>query len=147
MTNPSTAQAVMQGAGFEIRVVVSASGFELHARLLEATEPSVAAVAAGNANFADLSPQEQAARQNSFSGQGRETALLASDSFVWDPSQGDLDNHGGWNVADGGEPVGAEPVADDDSYDDGYDETYGQMDGAHSYGPANSSGQLPAGTS
>jgi len=141
MTNAPTAQAVMQGNGFEVRVAVSTSGLELTARLLDATAPSVALAAADDEVSTDLSEEEQVTRQNSFSGHGRETELTADDSYVWDPSQGDLDNHGGWNVADGGAPVGAEPVADDD-YGYGYD----QMNGSHTYGRS-SSAAIPAGVS
>jgi hypothetical protein len=141
MTNADTAQVVMQSNGFEIRVVVSTGGLELSARTLDATEPSVATVETEDSVSTELSGQEQAARQNSFSGHGRETALVADDSYVWDLSQGDVDNHGGWNVADGGEPRGAEPVAGDGVY--GYDE----MNGSHSYGPSNSAAMVPAGAS
>jgi hypothetical protein len=141
MTNADTAQVVMQSNGFEIRLVVSTSGLELTARPLDTTQTSVATVEAEEAVSTDLSPQEQAARQNSFSGHARETAVTADDSYVWDPSQGDLDNHGGWNVADGGEPVGAEPVADDDVY--GYDE----MNGSHSSGRSSSAATVQAGAS
>ena len=140
MTNADTAQVVMQSNGFEIRLVMSASGLELTTRPLGTTGPSVAAVDTEDSVSTDMSPQEQVTRQNSFSGHGRETALTADDSYVWDPSQGDLDNHGGWNVADGGEPVGAEPVADDDY---GYDD----MNGSHSYGRSNSASMVPAGAS
>jgi hypothetical protein len=141
MTNTDTAQAVMQSNGFEIRVVVSASGLELTARLCDVTEPSDAPLDAGDAVSMDLSAQEQATRQNSFSGHGRETALTAGDSYVWDASHGDVDNRGGWNVADGGEPVGAEPVADDDAY------SYDEMNGSHSYGQSNPASMVPAGAS
>jgi hypothetical protein len=141
MTNADTAQAVVQSNGFEIRVVVSAGGLELTARLPDVTAPSDAPPDLEDAVSTDLSAQEQATRQNSFSGHGRETALTAGDSYVWDASQGDLDNHGGWTVAAGGAPVGAEPVADDDGY--GYDE----MNGSHSYAPNNSASMVPAGTS
>jgi hypothetical protein len=140
MTNADTAQVVMQSNGFEIRVVVSASGLGLSARPLEAKQPSVATVEKEEPVSTDLSAQEQAGRQNSFSGHARETALTADDSYVWDPSQGDVDNHGGWNVADGGEPVGAEPVADD-VYG------YGEMNGSHSYGRSSSAAAVQAGTS
>jgi hypothetical protein len=141
MTNADTAQAVMQSNGFEIRMTVSAGGLELIARPLDTTQTSVATVEAEEAVSTDLSPQEQAARQNSFSGHARETALTADDSYVWDPSQGDLDNHGGWNVADGGESVGAEPVADDDVY------RYDEMNGSHSYGRSSSAAAALAGAS
>ena len=141
MTNADTAQAVMQSHGFEIRVVVSASGLELTTRLCDVTEPSDARLDAEDAVPTDLSAQQQATRQNSFSGHGRETALTAGDSYVWDASQGDVDNHGGWNVADGGQPVGAEPVADDDGY------AYNEMNGSHSYGQSNSASMVPAGAS
>jgi hypothetical protein len=140
MTNADTAQVVMQSNGFEIRVVVSTSGLGLTARPLDTTPTSAATVEAEESVSTDLSPQEQATRQNTFSGHARETALAADDSYVWDPSHGDVDNHGGWNVADGGEPVGAEPVADD-VY--GYDE----MNGSHSYGRSNSAATVPAGAS
>jgi hypothetical protein len=141
MTNADTAQAVMQSNGFEIRVVVSANGLELTARLRDVTAQSDAPLEAEAAASTDLSAQDQATRQNSFSGHGRETALTAGDSYVWDASQGDVDNHGGWNVADGGQPVGAEPVTDNDGY--GYDE----MNGSHSYGQSNSASMVPAGVS
>ena len=126
MTNADTAQVVMQSNGFEIRLVMSASGLELTTRPLGTTGPSVAAVDTEDSVSTDMSPQE--------------TALTADDSYVWDPSQGDLDNHGGWNVADGGEPVGAEPVADDDY---GYDD----MNGSQSYGRSNSASMVSAGAS
>jgi hypothetical protein len=140
MTNADTAQVVMQSNGFEIRVVVSASGLELSARPIDTTVPSVATAETEDRLSTDLSPQEQATRQNSFSGHARETALMADDSYVWDQTQGDVDNHGGWNVADGGEPVGAEPVADD-VY--GYDE----MNGSHASGQSSSAAMVPAGAS
>jgi hypothetical protein len=143
MTNANTAQAVMQSNGFEIRVVVSASGLELTARLCDVMEPSDTSLDAEDAVSTDLSAQVQVTRQNSFSGHGRETALAAGDSYVWDASHGDVDNHGGWNVADGGEPVGAEPVADDDGYGYGYDE----MTASRSYGQSNSASMVPAGAS
>jgi hypothetical protein len=141
MTNANTAQAVMQSNGFEIRVVVSASGLELTARQCDVTEPSDGSLNAADAVSTDMSAQEQATRQNSFSGHGRETALAAGDSYVWDASHGDVDNHGGWNVADGGEPVGAEPVAEDDGYG------HAEMNASHSYGQSNSASVIPAGAS
>jgi hypothetical protein len=141
MTNADTAQVVMQSNGFEIRMVVSASGLELTTRPLDTTQTSMTTAEADEAVPTDLSPQEQAARQNSFSGHTRETALTADDSYVWDPSQGDVDNHGGWNVADGGEPVGAEPVTDDDAY------AYDEMNGSHSYGRSSSAAMAQAGAS
>ena len=141
MANADTAQVVMQSNGFEIRMVVSASGLELSAGPLDTTQASVATVETEELVSTDLSAQEQARRQNSFSGHARETALAADDSYVWDPSQGEVDNHGGWNVADGGEPVGAEPVADDDLYG------YGQMNGSHSSGRNSSAATVQAGAS
>ena len=97
MTNANTAQAVMQSSGFEIRVVVSASGLELTARRCDVTEPSDGSLDAADAVSTDLSAQEQATRQNSFSGHGRETRWRPA-TFTSGTQAMAMDNHGGWNA-------------------------------------------------